>query len=212
MGEVKVQGHNSGAQILLTRFNFVPCQPALPFMIYGYLKIWPWKSKVKVIISGGIVGPTFYRLIALSFCQSTPPPPPLPRYVYLKIWPWKSMVTVIGEVKVQFHIVGPISYRLTFLSFNVNRPLHSSDKAISKSDLENPIPNEVKIQVTQFIHSMHFLFISCQSAHPIECLTMKKVLKFWEKMSKKFNHFRSITTHQVLQWSDEWFLFHRGSK
>ena len=42
------------------------------------------------------------------------------------------------EVKVQSHKVGVTSYRLTSLSFHVNRHSHSWDTAFSKFDLENP--------------------------------------------------------------------------
>ena len=37
---------------------FLPCHLSIPFLEYGYFKIWPWKSKVKVIAGGHIVGPT----------------------------------------------------------------------------------------------------------------------------------------------------------
>ena len=46
-------GHSSksqcGSSILSTRIPFVPCQSALPFLIYSIFKIWPWESRVKVI-------------------------------------------------------------------------------------------------------------------------------------------------------------------
>ena len=63
---------------------------------------------------------------------------PFLRYDFFKIWPWKSKVKVRVEVKVQSHKVGVTSYRLTSLSFHVNRPSHSWDTAFSKFDLENP--------------------------------------------------------------------------
>ena len=51
------------------------------------------------------------------------------RYSYLKNWPWKSKFKVMGEVKVKSHNVTLTSYRLTSLSFHVNRPSHSWDTA-----------------------------------------------------------------------------------
>ena len=81
-----------GSNILSTLISFVPCQSALPFLKYSIFKIWPWKSKVKVM----------------------------------------------GEVDIQSHKVGVTSYRLTSLSFHVNRPSHSSDMTYSNFDLENP--------------------------------------------------------------------------
>ena len=68
-----------GSKILSTHIPFIPCQSAIPFLRYKFFKIWPWKSKVKVMT----------------------------------------------EVKVESHKVGVTSYRLTSLSFHVNRPFHS---------------------------------------------------------------------------------------
>ena len=43
--------------------------PHIP--IYSYMKIWPWKSKVKVMgevnVESHNMGPTFYRLLSISF-------------------------------------------------------------------------------------------------------------------------------------------------
>ena len=58
-------------------------------------------------------------------------------YSIFKILPWESRVKVMGEVTVESHNVGLTSYRLTSLSFHVNRPSHSWDTAFSKFDLEN---------------------------------------------------------------------------
>ena len=98
--KIQGQGHGWGqslksqceSNILSTHIPFVPFQWAIPFLRYDFFKIWPWKSKVKVMV----------------------------------------------EVKVQSHKVGVTSYRLTSLSFHVNRPSHSWDTAFSKFDLENP--------------------------------------------------------------------------
>ena len=48
-------------------------------------------------------------------------------------------VQVMGEVKVWSHNVSLAFYRLTSLSFHVNRPSHSWDMTFSKYDLDNPI-------------------------------------------------------------------------
>ena len=52
---------------------------------------------------------------------------------FFKIWPSKSKVKVIA----QGHIIGITSYRLTSFLFQVDRPCHSWDTAISKFDVEN---------------------------------------------------------------------------
>ena len=63
MSEVIVPSHN----ILSTHIPLVPCQSTLPFLGYSMFKVWPWKSKVKVIAQCHSVGLTSYRLISLSF-------------------------------------------------------------------------------------------------------------------------------------------------
>ena len=55
--KIKGQGHRwghtsksqCGSSILSTHIPFVPCQSGIPFPSYDFLKIWPWKSRVKVI-------------------------------------------------------------------------------------------------------------------------------------------------------------------
>ena len=97
--KIKGQGHRwghsskslCGCNILSTYIPFVPRQSGIPFLSYDSFKIWPWKSRVKVI----------------------------------------------GGVTVQSHYVGAISYRLTSLSFHVNRASHSWVTTFSKFDLEN---------------------------------------------------------------------------
>ena len=132
--KIQGQGHGlgqswksqSGCNILSTCIPFVLCQSAIPFLRYDFFKIWPWKSKVKVM----------------------------------------------GEVKVESHKVGVTSYRLTSLSFHVNRPSHSWDTAFSKFDLENPRSRSWvrgKLKVTTWVqhsidsHPFHPMSID----HPI---------------------------------------------
>ena len=49
----------SGSNIWCTHISFILCYPYLRFLRYGYFKIWPWQSKVKitgeVIVQGHIV-------------------------------------------------------------------------------------------------------------------------------------------------------------
>ena len=73
-------GHSSksqcGSNILSTHIPFVPCQSALPFLTYSIFKIWPWKSRAKVMgevtIQSHNVGLTSYRLIPLLFHVNPP--------------------------------------------------------------------------------------------------------------------------------------------
>ena len=82
--KIQGQGHGWGessnsqseCNILSTHIPFVPCQSALPFLRYSIFKIWPWKSKVKVMgevdIESHNMGPTFYRLTSLQFHVNRP--------------------------------------------------------------------------------------------------------------------------------------------
>ena len=74
------QGHSSRshseANTLSTHIPFVPCQSILTFLRYSSYKIWPWKSKVKVMGEVEIqihnVDPTSYRLTSLKFHVNRP--------------------------------------------------------------------------------------------------------------------------------------------
>ena len=55
----------------------------------------------------------------------------------------------MGEGNVESHKVGVTSYRLTSLSFHVNRSFHSWDTTSSKFDLENPGQG----QMTMMLHN-----------------------------------------------------------
>ena len=85
--KIQGQGHGRGehwksqhgSNILSTQIAFVPCQSALPFLRYSIFKIWPWKSKVKIMgevdIQSHKVGVTSYRLTSLSFMSIGHPIP-----------------------------------------------------------------------------------------------------------------------------------------
>ena len=82
---VKIQGQShgwgqswksqTGCNILSTHIPLVLCQSALPFLRYSIFKIWPWKSKVKVMgddTESHTTGATFYRLTSLWFHVNRP--------------------------------------------------------------------------------------------------------------------------------------------
>ena len=64
-------GSQCESNIPSIHISFVQCQSGIPFLSYDFLKIWPWKSRVKVM--GGVtvqthkVCLTSYRLTSLSF-------------------------------------------------------------------------------------------------------------------------------------------------
>ena len=82
--KIQGQGHGwgvnwksqHGSNILSTHTSLIPCQSAIPFLRYDFFKIWPWKSKVKVMGDGNVeshkVGVTSYRFTSLSFHVNRP--------------------------------------------------------------------------------------------------------------------------------------------
>ena len=77
--KIKGQGHGwghssksqCGSNILSAHIPFIPCQSGIPFLSYDFFKIWPWKSRVKVMgevsVQSHNVGLTSYWLTSLSF-------------------------------------------------------------------------------------------------------------------------------------------------
>ena len=145
--KIQGQGHEwrrhwksqSGYNILWTYIPFIPCQSAIPFLRYDFFKIWPWKSKVKVMEEEHWKSQHWSNILSTQIplipCQSAIP---FLRYDFFKTWPWKSKVKVMGEVDIKTHSMGPTFYRFTSLLFHVNRPSHSWDITFSKFDLEKP--------------------------------------------------------------------------
>ena len=115
----KVQG---GSDIVLAHISFTPHhitpqhQPSHSWD--SYFKIWPWKSRVKVIVQGNIVDPSSYWLTSLSFHVNGL------SHFWDELISKFSKVSVMGE-KVKGYRVGPTSYQLTSLLFHDNRPSHN---------------------------------------------------------------------------------------
>ena len=106
---------------------------------------------------------------------------PLLSYDFFKIWPWNSRVKVIGEVTDQSHNMGRTSYRLTSLSFHVNRPSPYWVMTFSKFDLENQrsrswVRSHFKVTMWSSILSTHIPFVPCQSALPF---LRYSIFKIW---------------------------------
>ena len=82
--KIQGQGHGwsghwksqSGCNILSTHIPLIPCQSAILFLRYDFFKIWPRKSKVKVMGEGNVekhkVGVTPYWFTSLSFHVNRP--------------------------------------------------------------------------------------------------------------------------------------------
>ena len=133
-------------------------------------------------------------------CQSAIP---YLRYDFFKIWKWK--VKVMVEVKVESHKVGVTSYRLTSLSFHVNRPSHSWNTTFSKFNLENPRSMSwVKSQHGSNILSTHIPFVPCQSAIPYLRYDFFKIWKWKVKVMvevKVESHKVGVTSYRLTSLS-----------
>ena len=78
--KIQGQGHGwgqslksqHGSNIQSTHIPLVPGQLALPFLRYSIFKVWPWKSRVKVIAQGHKEGMPPYRFISFSFHVNRP--------------------------------------------------------------------------------------------------------------------------------------------
>ena len=192
-GQCHGWGHSSksqcGSNILSTHIPFVPCQSALPFLTYSIFKIWPWKSRVKVMgevtIQSHNVGLTSYRLTSLLFHVNRPSHSWV--MTFFKIWPWNSKVKVMGEVTVQSHNVGLTSYRLTSLLFHVNRPSHSwvmtffQNLTLKFEGQGYGWGHSSKSQCGSNILSTHIPFVPCQLALPF---LKYSIFKIWPWKSR----------------------------
>ena len=134
IGKAKGQGHSGSKNPLIP---FVPCQSAVQFLRYRCFTIWPWKSKVKIIAQGCIVGSASYRLMSLSLHINWPSHSWDKAFWKFRLEYPRSRSQVRSKLKVTKWVC-QTSYLLKSLSIHVNWPPHSRDTAFSKFDLENP--------------------------------------------------------------------------
>ena len=98
------------SNILSTHILFVPCQWGIPFLSYDFLKVWPWKSRVKVIgevtVQSHNVGLASYRLTSLCSMSTGPPIPEIQHFqnLTLKIKGQGQMTKMLHNYRSrQFH-------------------------------------------------------------------------------------------------------------
>ena len=84
------------SNILSTHIPLIPCQSAIPFLRYDFFKIWPWKSKVKVMGEANVESHKSGCNILSTHIPFVPCQSALPflRYSIFRIWPWKSKAKV----------------------------------------------------------------------------------------------------------------------
>ena len=122
----KIQGQSHSLRshdrynILSTHIPFIPCWSALPFLRCSYL------SQCESNILSTHIPFIPFNLASHRWVMT-----------FSKLDLENQGSRSRGEVTIQNHNVGITSYRLTSLSFHVNRPSHSWDPAFSKFDLEN---------------------------------------------------------------------------
>ena len=126
--------------IQLTSLSFQVSQPSHPWVTYSNFNIFTlkinsqghgWGQILKWQCDSNILS----TLIPFVPCQSAIP---FLRYDFFKIWPWKYKVKAMDEVNFESHNMGPTFYRLTSLSFHVNRPSHSWDTTFQNLTLKIP--------------------------------------------------------------------------
>ena len=196
--KIQGQGHGwrecwqsqSGCNILSIHIAFVPCQSALPFLRYSIFKIWPRKSKVKVMGEGNVeshkVGVTSYRFTSLLFHVNRPFHSWDTAFSNFKIWPWKSKVKVMGEVDIESHKVDVTSYRLTSLSsMSIGHPIPEirlfQNLTLKIQGQGHGWGERWQSQSGCSILSIHIPFVPCQSALPI---LRYSIFKIWPWKSK----------------------------
>ena len=177
----------------------------------------------EVNIESHNMGPTFYRVTSLSFHVNRPSHSKDKTFPKFDLENQRSRSWARGKLKVttwvqhsidshpfdsmsighpipdttESHKVGVTSYRLTFLSFHVNRPSYSWDTAFSKFDLENPRSRSWvtwTLKVTTWVqHSIDpHTFNSKSIGHPIP-----KIRLFFQNLTLKIQG-------QGHGWGERW--------
>ena len=106
-----------------------------PFLKYNCFRIGPWKSKTSVSWLRSQFTVAYIIVLDSHQFNSTWISPAVP-----EIWLFeKSKFKVMGEDKVQGHVVGSTTYQLTSLcSMSIGHPIPRIGLLISKFDLESP--------------------------------------------------------------------------
>ena len=115
-------------------FHSMSISPPPPYSSNGAISNFDFettRSRSWVLSKGKTLQSAQYLTDLLSFCFTSIWWQFL-RYIYFEIWPW--------NIKVQGHIVHPVSNRCTSFSFHINRTNHSCDMSNRVFDLEKTHP------------------------------------------------------------------------
>ena len=147
----------------------VPCQSALPFPRYSIFKIWPWKSKVKVIAQGHKVGITPYRLTSLLFHVDRPCHPWDTAISKFDVENSRSMSWVRSKLKVITWVLHSVDSH-PFRSMSIRHPIPElwlfQNLTLKIKGQGHGWGHSSKSQGGSNILSTHIPFIPCQSALP----------------------------------------------
>ena len=102
MGEANLESHNMGPT-LSTHIPFVPCQSAIPFLGYGFLKKFDLENPRSRSCLRSKLNVTKWCNILSTHIPFVPCQPTLPflRYIISQTWPWK--IQGQGQMTMMLH-------------------------------------------------------------------------------------------------------------
>ena len=208
--KIQGQGHGWGqssksqckSNILLTHIPFVPCQSAFPFLRYSIFKIWPWKSKVKVIAQVHKVGIAPYWLISILFHVDRPS---------------HSWDTAISKIEVENSRSSWVRSKSKFTpwvqhsvdlhplcSMSIGHPIPKlrlfQNLTLKIKDQGHMLGHNSKSQCGSNILSTHIPFVPCQSALPFLRYSFKKLalkIQGQGQMTMLLHNYRSRQFHRT---------------
>ena len=218
--KIQGQGHGWGqslksqceSNILLTHILFVPCQSVILFLRNNFFKIWPWKSKVKVMgevkVWSHNVSLTFYQLTSFSFHVNRPSHSwdttfskfdlENPR---LRLWKkWTLKVTTWVQHSIDSH---------PFHSMSIGHPIPEilfRNLTLKIQGHGHGWGQSLKSQYESNILSTHILFVPCQSVIPFLRYVFFKIWPWKSKVKvmgevKVWSHNVSLTFYQLTSFS-----------
>ena len=194
----KGQGHGwgqswksqHGSNIQSTHIPFVPCWSGISFLSYDFLKIWPWKSRVKVMgevtVESHNVGLTSYQLTSLSFHVNRTSHSWVKTFSKFDLENQGSRSWVRSHFKVKMWVWHPISSH-PFHSMSIGHPIPQlrlfQNFTLKIKGQGHGWGHSSKSQCGSNILSIHISFVPCQSALPFLRYSIFKIWP-WKSMVK----------------------------
>ena len=183
-----------GSNILSTHIPFVPCQSSIPFLSYDFFKIWPWKSRVKVMgevtVQSHNVGVASYRLIYLSFHVDQPSHSWDTAFSKFDLENQGSRLWLRSQFKVTMWVQHPIDSH-PFCSMSIGHPIPElwlfQNLTLKIKGQGHGWGHSAKSQCGSSIPSTHIPFVPCQSALPFLRYSIFKIWP-WKSRVKVMAH------------------------